>query len=65
MALIVGIRFQKGGKTYHFDASSVPDIHVDDFVIVKTSRGKQLGSVVSFLEENKSFFCRKNNARTR
>jgi len=53
MALIVGIRFQKGGKTYHFDASSVPDIHVDDYVIVKTSRGKQLGRVVSFLEDEK------------
>lgn len=51
MALIVGIRFQKGGKTYHFDASSVPDIHIDDYVIVETSRGKQLGNVVSFLEE--------------
>lgn len=53
MALIVGIRFQKGGKTYHFDASSVPDIHMDDYVIVETSRGKQLGNVVSFLEEAK------------
>jgi cell fate regulator YaaT (PSP1 superfamily) len=51
MALIVGIRFHKGGKTYHFDASSVPDIHKDDYVIVETSRGKQLGNVVSFLEE--------------
>ena len=53
MALIVGIRFHKGGKTYHFDASSVPNIHKDDYVIVETSRGKQLGSVVSFLEETK------------
>lgn len=53
MALIVGIRFHKGGKTYHFDASSVPDIHMNDYVIVETSRGKQLGSVVSFLEETK------------
>lgn len=53
MALIVGIRFHKGGKTYHFDASSVPDIHKNDYVIVKTSRGKQLGNVVSFLEEAK------------
>jgi cell fate regulator YaaT (PSP1 superfamily) len=53
MALIVGIRFQKGGKTYHFDATSVPDIHMDDYVIVETSRGKQLGSVVSFMEEGK------------
>ncbi len=54
MALIVGIRFQKGGKTYHFDASSVPDIHMEDYVIVETSRGKQLGSVVSFLEETEN-----------
>lgn len=53
MALIVGIRFQKGGKTYHFDATSVPDIHMDDYVIVETSRGKQLGSVVSFMDEGK------------
>ena len=51
MALIVGIRFHKGGKTYHFDASSVADIHKDDYVIVETSRGKQLGRVVSFLEK--------------
>lgn len=48
MALIVGIRFHGGGKTYHFDASSVPDIHKDDYVIVETSRGQQLGQVVSF-----------------
>jgi len=53
MSLIVGIRFHKGGKTYHFDASSVPGIHKDDYVIVETSRGKQLGSVVSCLEEPK------------
>lgn len=51
MALIVGIRFHKGGKTYHFDATKVPDIHMDDYVIVETSRGKQLGHVVSFLDD--------------
>ena len=51
MALIVGIRFHKGGKTYHFDASKVPDIHKNDYVIVETSRGKQLGHVVSFLDD--------------
>ena len=51
MALVVGIRFHDGGKTYHFDASSIPDVQVEDFVIVETSRGKQLGKVVSFLAE--------------
>jgi cell fate regulator YaaT (PSP1 superfamily) len=54
MSLIVGIRFHGGGKTYHFDASSVPDIQTDDFVIVETSRGQQLGRVVSFLEDGES-----------
>ena len=50
MALIVGIRFHGGGKTYHFDASSCPDIQKRDYVIVETSRGQQLGRVVSFLD---------------
>lgn len=44
-SLIVGIRFTEGGKTYHFDASSCPDLQVEDFVIVETSRGKQLGRI--------------------
>jgi len=50
MALIVGIRFHGGGKTYHFDASAVPEIKKGEYVIVETSRGQQLGEVVSFLE---------------
>ena len=50
MALIVGIRFHSGGKTYHFDASSCSDIKEGEYVIVETSRGQQLGQVVSFLD---------------
>ena len=50
MALIVGIRFHSGGKTYHFDSSSCPEIKQGDYVIVETSRGQQLGQVVSFLD---------------
>jgi cell fate regulator YaaT (PSP1 superfamily) len=42
---IVGIRFQKIGKIYHFNASKCPQIKVGDFVIVDTSRGRQLGEV--------------------
>lgn len=53
MALIVGIRFHGGGKTYHFDASSVPEIKKGEYVIVETSRGQQLGQVVSFLDPGK------------
>ena len=53
MALIVGIRFHGGGKTYHFDASAVPEIKKGEYVIVETSRGQQLGQVVSFLDPRK------------
>ena len=53
-SLIVGIRFNQGGKTYHFDASDCPDVVVDDFVIVETSRGKQLGRVAVVAEDQAS-----------
>lgn len=46
---VVGIRFSKVGKLYHFDASSHPDILVDDRVVVETSRGWQLGIVAQIL----------------
>ncbi|MCW5878779.1 MAG: hypothetical protein KIS80_07930 [Anaerolineales bacterium] len=43
---IVGIRFQKIGKIYHFDASKEPEIKPGDYAIVETSRGVQMGQVV-------------------
>jgi cell fate regulator YaaT (PSP1 superfamily) len=48
---IVGIRFQKVGKVYHFDASSCCDLLVGDFAIVETSRGRQLGEVIQVVED--------------
>ena len=54
MALVVGIRFHGGGKTYHFNASACPEIQERDYVIVETSRGQQLGQVVSFLDAKDS-----------
>ena len=50
---IVGIRFAEIGKSYHFDASSVPDVKVGDRVIVETTRGRQLGEVVQIVENAK------------
>lgn len=47
--LIVGIRFQNVGKIYHFDASTCPEIQIGDFVVVETTRGRQLGEVVQFV----------------
>jgi cell fate regulator YaaT (PSP1 superfamily) len=43
---IAGVRFQPTGKVYHFDASRFSDLQPGDFVLVETSRGKQLGEVV-------------------
>jgi cell fate regulator YaaT (PSP1 superfamily) len=48
---IVGIRFQKVGKIYHFDASSAGDLAVGDHAVVETSRGRQLGEIVQILED--------------
>jgi cell fate regulator YaaT (PSP1 superfamily) len=48
---IVGIRFQKVGKIYHFDASSAPDLQTGDFAVVETSRGRQLGQVIQVIQD--------------
>jgi len=48
--LIIGVRFQPIGKTYHFDASAIPDIQVGEFVIVDTSRGTHLGEVTQLVK---------------
>ena len=45
MADIVGIRFKRAGRVYFFDPSGV-DLAVNDYVVVKTSRGLELGQVV-------------------
>lgn len=42
---IVGIRFSKVGKVYHFDSSPVPDLQVGEHVVVDTARGRQIGEV--------------------
>jgi len=48
---IIGIRFQKIGKLYHFDATKEPEIKPGDYAIVETSRGVQIGQVVQCLAE--------------
>ncbi len=42
---IIGVRFSKVGKIYHFDGSHIEDLKMGDPVIVETSRGMQLGFV--------------------
>jgi len=46
---IIGVRFTKVGKIYHFDTSAVPDVGLGEHVIVDTSRGKHLGEVVQIV----------------
>jgi cell fate regulator YaaT (PSP1 superfamily) len=43
---VVGLRFQKVGKVYNFDASEFRDLQSGDFVVVDTSRGRQIGQVI-------------------
>ena len=47
---IVGIRFQKVGKVYHFDASHCEHLQIGDHVVVDTSRGRQIGEVVELVD---------------
>ena len=47
---VVGIRFQKLGKMYHFKTGSLKDIEAGDYVIVDTKRGRQLGQVIAFID---------------
>lgn len=50
MSAIIGVRFQKLGKIYHFDAGVHSEsIHPGDYVVVTTSRGKQIGQVACFV----------------
>ena len=47
---IIGVRFQKIGKLYHFNAAGFDDIQPGDFAVVHTSRGKQLGQVIGIVD---------------
>lgn len=46
---IVGVRFHPTGKIYHFDIAPYPGLKPGDFVIVETSRGRQLGEIAGFV----------------
>jgi cell fate regulator YaaT (PSP1 superfamily) len=48
---VVGIRFQKLGKLYHFKVGPHGDIEPGDYVIVETRRGRQLGQVISYIDQ--------------
>lgn len=45
MPEIVGVRFKMVGKVYYFDPAGI-NLEVNDYVVVKTNRGLELGRVV-------------------
>jgi cell fate regulator YaaT (PSP1 superfamily) len=47
---IVAVRFVPIGKLYHFDASAHPEVQPGDRVVVETTRGRQVGEVVCFVD---------------
>lgn len=53
-ATIVGVRFSKIGKIYHFDASSIETYAIKDYVVVDTVRGRQIGEIVLMVEPNET-----------
>ena len=50
MATVIGIRFKKAGKVYYFDPSDVWP-NPGDCVVVETSRGVEMGEVVTGARE--------------
>jgi cell fate regulator YaaT (PSP1 superfamily) len=46
---IAGVQFHEIGKLYHFECSHLPDLLVGDYVIVETTRGRQMGQVMNLL----------------
>jgi cell fate regulator YaaT (PSP1 superfamily) len=47
---VLAIRFQKLGKIYYFDAAGISDLKIGDYVIVSTSKGREMGLVADFVE---------------
>jgi len=45
MTDIVGVRFKRAGKLYYFDPAGI-DLEANDYVVVETTRGLELGHVV-------------------
>ncbi len=48
---VIGIRFTRLGKIYHFKANDDRDLQIGDIVLVETSRGYQLGKIVQLIED--------------
>ncbi|MCK5633813.1 MAG: hypothetical protein KAI06_01945 [Anaerolineales bacterium] len=52
--IVASVRFQPVGKLYHFNATEIDDLKTGDYVIVSTSRGRELGEVAGLLSGKNS-----------
>lgn len=51
----VGVRFHKLGKLYHFKLDRHQgEVAIQDYVIVETKRGRQLGQVIQFVQPDEA-----------
>ena len=48
---VAAIRFQELGKVYHFSVKESDKVRTGDFVIVSTSRGKEMGEIVEIISD--------------
>ncbi|MDJ0753707.1 MAG: regulatory iron-sulfur-containing complex subunit RicT [Ardenticatenaceae bacterium] len=55
ISTVIGVRFQKLGKMYHFSVGHHENVAPGDHVIVKTRRGVQLGQVITFIKPEDVF----------
>ncbi len=53
MAPIIALQFHPTGRRYHFDAQGIADLQPGDRVVVKTTRGRQLGIVAGYVPKEK------------
>ncbi len=59
---ICGVVFKDNGKIYNFSAENI-EVNIDDYVIVETEKGEQLGKVVSLSLNNGKWNKLKNVLR--
>ncbi len=52
---VIGVRFQKLGKMYHFGLGDHENVTPGDHVIVGTKRGLQLGQVITYISPENVF----------
>jgi len=45
MPLVCGVKFRGTGKVYYFSPGDIEDLQVNDYVVVETVRGRELGRV--------------------